>query len=366
MKAAATALVLILTVLSAGAPYAGPLKEGTSLRSVIDKAQPPFKFRVKVSREDPEPEAVDVIAPSGKKVQTIMFPADAQAPCDSCDLLVFKDLNFDGYNDLLMLTGWGTIGEMYDVWIYYPKRSLFQKVSFDTEFANPELDVKNKALITTSPMGCCEGSKYYYRYTNGKFSLFKEERYFMEGENDVSVVRELENGKWRVTGRGTSILTAKTVVGAGEGEIRVEFVRFGETPSSLIGQILVYHSSAPSPLQSLYIDVFRPSESPLRFEFEDLNDDGYQDLIFHNSRTGYASTAPGADVYLWVPTLRKFVQSKTLSQAGEITKSKEKGCVQIRTKCSSTAWGKREYCFNQETGRWKQVAGNRCRELSGD
>lgn len=198
MKTFAIASALIFSVGSFTTSHAGPYEGTKTVSSTIDSSLPEFRFQIRTDR-DGYIEWIDIFSPSGRKTQSIQFPDDAEEPCSSCNLLEFEDLNFDGYNDLLLLVGWGSGGSMYDVWIYNPKKTAFEKASFDTEFANPSVDTKNKVLMTSSPMGCCAGTNYYYRYNKGKFRLFKQEDYSVENKRDVVVVRELVRGKWRVT-----------------------------------------------------------------------------------------------------------------------------------------------------------------------
>jgi len=143
----------------------------------------------------------------------------------------------------------------------------------------------------------------------------------------------------------------------------VNVIFTGTNDGSLSGELVVYRVSDSSIMQRIKVeDMFHPPDTKLSLEFVDLNDDGYMDMIFWNSRTGTAGAAYAGDVFLWIPKLKRFVQSQTLSQDGEISKSKRKGCVIVETKCSSTSWWTREICFNQATGRWKVVSDNNCPE----
>lgn len=94
------------------------------------------------------------------------------------------------------------------------------------------------------------------------------------------------------------------------------------------------------------------------FQFMDLNDDGYLDLLLYDNCAGFATCAGptvAADVFLYVPTLQRFVQSKTMSGRGEITKSKTRACVEVSYKSGPTGYANEEWCFNLKTGRWKMV-----------
>jgi hypothetical protein len=92
------------------------------------------------------------------------------------------------------------------------------------------------------------------------------------------------------------------------------------------------------------------------FEFIDLNDDGYTDMLFYNTRSGFgAGPTTGADVYLYIPKLKKFAKSVTLSEQGDITKLKQKGCVNVNYKSGMAGYTDEEWCFNIKTGRWKKI-----------
>jgi hypothetical protein len=94
------------------------------------------------------------------------------------------------------------------------------------------------------------------------------------------------------------------------------------------------------------------------FDFLDLNDDGYTDLLLYSSDVGGGSTAL-PDVFLYIPKLKKFVQSKTLSGLGEIIKSKNHGCVTVTYDRNTYGATTEEWCFNLDTGRWKMTKSER-------
>jgi hypothetical protein len=148
-------------------------------------------------------------------------------------------------------------------------------------------------------------------------------------------------------------------IGATKGKIRVEWGETKENNDVRDGELRVLHAVDSTVIQRIKLTVSVPRDQ-LALQFLDLNDDGFQDLLFQNSRTGMAGAAYGADVFLWIPALERFVQSRTLSQMGEISKSKKKGCVEISTKCSALSWNTRTLCFRQESGRWREVANDHC------
>ena len=106
-------------------------------------------------------------------------------------------------------------------------------------------------------------------------------------------------------------------------------------------------------LQSLPVEIWITDPY---FEFIDINDDGYIDLLFYNSDAGMCCGATqGAEVYLYIPKLKNFLKSKTLTGKGNITKTKSKGCMNVNYKSSLDGYTDDEWCFNLKTGRWKMI-----------
>ena len=195
MKLLVAVFVILLNTVTVSA--AGSNATST-ITAVIDKAAPPFKFVIKGSVAEGDVEAINVVAPSGAKIQTIPFPQDAQEPDGSLKLLEFMDINFDGYHDLLLLVGYGTIGEVYEAWVYEPKRKRFVKSNIHEGLPNPSVDSKQRILTTVSSMGCCDTTTSHYRYLNGRFDMFMEERTYIEKKREVTVVKKKIDGKWKV------------------------------------------------------------------------------------------------------------------------------------------------------------------------
>jgi hypothetical protein len=141
-------------------------------------------------------------------------------------------------------------------------------------------------------------------------------------------------------------------------KVQVEFREdHGET--AFAGKIFVTDSKSKDILQTLDTRLMYPDLGQL--EFDDLNGDGYQDLMFINDRSS-TGDALLSDVFLWVPAQSRFVKSQSLSQAGEIAKAKHKGCVTVSDTCN-IGFVERELCFNKPTGKWRVVRDAGCRPL---
>lgn len=131
------------------------------------------------------------------------------------------------------------------------------------------------------------------------------------------------------------------------------------------GQLRIYLDGQKVPLQTFEADASRDVEN-MSLGFMDLNGDGHADLVFDNAMTGAGGAAYGAEVFLWIPRLQRFVKSETLSQAGELSPGRAPNCVKVTTKCSSTAWQEVELCFAQATGQWDTLVDSGCHGAEPD
>jgi hypothetical protein len=88
----------------------------------------------------------------------------------------------------------------------------------------------------------------------------------------------------------------------------------------------------------------------------DVNGDGHKDVVFYRQKSGYGgSPTRGGDVLLYVPRLRTFVKSQTLSERGELSAGNRKGCVKVEYKSGPSGYAREQWCFAQEKGRWRMV-----------
>lgn len=154
---------------------------------------------------------------------------------------------------------------------------------------------------------------------------------------------------------------ATTDGGPTKGQLRAEWVPSSAPgPNSLdgvaSGELRIYRTKDKSLLQRIPTEVFTPMANGA-VQFWDMNADGFQDIEFVNNGGPYGIAS--SDVYLWIPSLKRFVKSETLSGIGELSKTKE-GCVQVQHKCSSSTWNATVYCFNNKIGRWHIASDDGC------
>jgi len=198
MKILLTLLMSILLIAVSTAFALKDIPNGLTVTRFIGKGIGELRFRIHTSKEG-EITGIDRIEILGKTqtVQTIDLDY-GDPPCDHCELLEFADLNFDGYLDLLVLTGFGTGGKSYDVWLFNKKTIAFQKSNDLSQLQNYSINIQEKEIESSSPRGASEGSKYYYKVNNGKIGMYKEVSYEVTADGKTRTITKLKSkGQWQ-------------------------------------------------------------------------------------------------------------------------------------------------------------------------
>lgn len=87
-----------------------------------------------------------------------------------------NDINFDGYNDLLLLVSIGATNTFYDYFIYNPSINKFVKDSVLKGLSSPHFDANHKTISTQNAMGCAGNDSFeqMFSFQNGKYILSSE------------------------------------------------------------------------------------------------------------------------------------------------------------------------------------------------
>lgn len=158
--------------------------------------------------------------------------------------------------------------------------------------------------------------------------------------------------------------TVSVDIGMGAGDYIFELHKIGkgkyERWNEVDAEIRIKKKGSTKISQRLPVIIGIPSPT---FDIIDINGDGYKDMLLYDACAGYAGCAgptTAADVFLYIPKLKKFIKSNTLSGRGDITVSKNKGCVTVNYKCSDQDYIDEEWCFNLSTGKWKMTKSTDC------
>lgn len=122
--------------------------------------------------------------------------------------LEWKDLNFDGYDDLLVALSQGMANTWYRALFYQPASKTFtQETGLDAEngVPDPEVIPEKRQLVTSSRSSAVGYFSSFYQFdaTRGQYQLFREEETEYDEQNDkvMLTIREQVNGQMQVIDR---------------------------------------------------------------------------------------------------------------------------------------------------------------------
>jgi hypothetical protein len=154
---------------------------------------------------------LEITAGTGSEVlQTIENTTDPGliAPAKAQSVLTAVDANFDGYQDLQLLSNCGGTGNCsYDFYLYDPKASQFVHNDFLGGLTTPSFDQANKQVTTSSNSSAADWQNETYRYENGgRYTLIhREESTWDRNSHTVTVsTYELRNGKMELVDSKTT------------------------------------------------------------------------------------------------------------------------------------------------------------------
>jgi hypothetical protein len=167
----------------------------------INQGLPLFTFHF-AGQEDNTLGNLDITAgTSSEVIQTIDNTTDpnAIAPAKARNVLTTVDANFDGYQDLQLLSQCGATGNCsYDFYLYDPKANQFIHNDFLSSLTTPSFDQAKKQVTTSSNGSASDWENETYRYENdGRYTLIHREVSTWDRDKGTVTVSsyELRNGK---------------------------------------------------------------------------------------------------------------------------------------------------------------------------
>jgi hypothetical protein len=175
---------------------------------VINPALPIFTFRF-IGQADSSLGNIEITEGSSTKVlQTIdedIYP-DAIAPAVYQAILMPVDANFDGYEDLPILTGCGATGNCtFDFYLYDPMTNQFVYNSFLSGLGTFHVDSSTRQIIANSNESYADWENDTYQYENGQYILIEKQISTGQSDDMATVqVYQLQGGKMVLTSSTTS------------------------------------------------------------------------------------------------------------------------------------------------------------------
>jgi hypothetical protein len=148
---------------------------------------------------------------NGQQVQSLPVCTSPLPQKPPIGTLNMADLNFDGFNDLLLQVTSKDDNFKYCVWLYNPKTHRLDPSPQLSELTNPRPDPKTRTITTFTNQNCqgaCHEQKTY-AWTDGQLHLTKIETQSLDQNLSVNVpgcgyiltVQEEKNGKMEVVSK---------------------------------------------------------------------------------------------------------------------------------------------------------------------
>lgn len=135
---------------------------------------------------------------STKVIQTIENTTDPGLlmPATAKDVLTAVDANFDGYQDLQLLSNCGATGNCsYDFYLYDPKTKQFVHNDFLSQLTTPSFDPEKKQVTIHSNSGASDWSTEIYQYRDDRYTLIYRQESSSDKDRVTVKTYELRRGK---------------------------------------------------------------------------------------------------------------------------------------------------------------------------
>ena len=145
----------------------------------------------------------------GGVIQTIENATDPDgiAPTKAESVLGVVDANFDGYQDLQLLSACGAKTCSYNFYLYDPKANQFVLEKFLSGFSSPSFDSAKKQVSQGWLLSAGDSAGETYQYEDGgRYTLIRREVSTWDREKDTVTTEtyELRDGQMKLVGSKTA------------------------------------------------------------------------------------------------------------------------------------------------------------------
>jgi hypothetical protein len=182
------------------------LRGGAECRVLVHVSLPAYVFHLVADSEN-HVRSIE-LRDGTRTIQTLAIDVnDFEPPYRGADFFGAEDVDFDGYQDIKLLSWWGVTGNKgYIWWLFDPKKRVFVRNDALRGLSNPVLDPVAKT-IETSGVGGMAG-RIYRKSTyqlDGKGVLVETRNEYQDWDAArkcfVRIVSERKNGRLQVVSR---------------------------------------------------------------------------------------------------------------------------------------------------------------------
>jgi hypothetical protein len=185
------------------------LRGGVTCTFRIKADRPPFTFHFEGHPDNSLGNLEIHEGPNSEITQTIDNTTDPGEiyPTPAKNMLIAVDANFDGYNDLQLLSNCGATGNCsYDFYLYDPKVGQFIHNEFLSTLTTPSFDSAKKQVMSTSNGSANDWQSETYQFKDGEYTLVHKEESVWDRDKSVVTVNtyDLRDGKLQLVSSTTN------------------------------------------------------------------------------------------------------------------------------------------------------------------
>lgn len=195
----------------ADTPYLAPGQHTYEIQARLHESMPEYRFVATGMLQEPDEwiygyvMGLNVYNENGESILSADFSeiSDDQVVgyyvynemMDTMGLHV-KDVNFDGYKDVIILNAFGGAhgNTWYDCWLWDMEASSFTESESFAEICNPALDPEKKCIYSTGGSGAAFWGGSIYKFVDGEFVVTNDLYTDWDGLEE----KELINGKMEI------------------------------------------------------------------------------------------------------------------------------------------------------------------------
>lgn len=153
------------------------VRSGDLVNGEIHPGLPQRTFRLVANEETNTIQKIEVFLPDQKEPVQVIEAEQAESPYRDSKYFKIVDIDFDGYQDIGLLSWWGKTGnEGWKFWRFDPASGKFVQDKLISELPHPEFDPKTKTIKTFTRGDDCQSTTTFYTYQRGKLHIEKAER----------------------------------------------------------------------------------------------------------------------------------------------------------------------------------------------
>jgi hypothetical protein len=185
------------------------IRGGMTCSFRINAKLPPFTFHFPGRADNTFGNLEITSGTGGGVIQIIESATDPNgiAPAKAESVLSVVDANFDGYQDLQLLSTCGAKTCSYNFYLYDPKASQFVLEKFLSGFSSPSFDSAKKQVSQGWLLSAGDSAGETYQYEEGgRYTLIRREVSTWDREKDTVTTEtyELRDGQMKLVGSKTA------------------------------------------------------------------------------------------------------------------------------------------------------------------